>query len=744
MKWARFVFAALLGVAFSATPLYAAVPPKFSFPVAKAAHPLPLDPALTDPAWAAGKLPNGTGPWWNITTMSPSGDGTTAYFLYDDAFLYVAFVAEQPNAPILASQSTNDVGFGTDDFVGIGISTGVGSQAYYFETTPRAVRYEQASENVRYRPRWRAAAAVNGRRWTAVMAIPVSALRIGGGNSQTWHVQFLRQVAARGEHLLWAYGGLMQDAPSGQWPSFYDVRFWPTATDIKLAAPRGHGRADVYGLESAGQDRNLFAQANGVFAPMKVRYFGLDVSYPITPTINFVGTADPDFSNVEIDQQTIVPQEFARQLVEYRPFFAQGASFINANSAVHAPVGPNSTAPDLVFYSPDIGPFDWGVKSEGTFGSQAFGALAFRGFDQTTGNTFSDQAYGYQHADPNGTFTYWSDGVFAHHSLAGNDATMEGGVEHRNYRTGFIQLLDYSFENGSWVPQGHADLFDAFLDVHRVNYEASVGYIDVSPNYNPIDGYTANSDIRGPQGFVNFDGTLPGIKNWSLFVLGDRFVDGSGAVHQADVQTFFNATFKDGFSIDGAGGAFGQLRSYGIPQGPGCSGPIVAQSAFTGFPCYRDGTTQSFNLAQIPLGYGDGTPTPVDVAYSWGPFGGNYDHLVSIATSRPLWRKFSLGVNYSGTYERSLTTGVLDSQWLRAVSLGVNLGPETTFSVGLRDINGYGGFATQIGNNLSFGFHNRFADGNEIYANYGSPAAGATINRFIVKYVFHAGADAGT
>jgi hypothetical protein len=41
-------------------------------------------------------------------------------------------------------------------------------------------------------------------------------------------------------------------------------------------------------------------------------------------------------------------------------------------------------------------------------------------------------------------------------------------------------------------------------------------------------------------------------------------------------------------------------------------------------------------------------------------------------------------------------------------------------------------------------FHERFHGGNELYVNYGSPAAGATINRLIVKYVFHAGADAGT
>jgi hypothetical protein len=87
---------------------------------------------------------------------------------------------------------------------------------------------------------------------------------------------------------------------------------------------------------------------------------------------------------------------------------------------------------------------------------------------------------------------------------------------------------------------------------------------------------------------------------------------------------------------------------------------------------------------------------------------------------------------------------VLDSQWLRRISLGYNISSESALTFELRDINGYGGFATQIGNNLAVAFHQRFPSGNELYVNFGSPAAGATLNRLIVKFVLHAGADAGT
>jgi hypothetical protein len=738
--------ALLVAIALTGLPSRAAVIESFGFPVARAPHPLSLDPSLADPAWQKGLVPS-NGPWQNVTTRSPAAMSTTVYLLYDDQNLYVGFKNLQPGVPITAEQTTNDVGFGLDDFVGIGLDTsGAGSQAYYFETTPRGVRYEQSSENVRYRPRWNAAGKIDGASWNAVMIIPLDVLRVPKGGAQTWRLQFVRGVASRGEHISWVWDPIMQDAGAGTWPTFADTRFWAAGsfTISPSAAAKPKPRADIYGLASIGQDRNLAQQPNGTFLPENARWYGADVSFPLTPTIRFVGTANPDFSNVEIDQQTIAPQEFQRQLVEYRPFFAQGAAFINAASGPRSPSGIFTTAPNLIFYSPSVGPFDSGGKVEGTFGDQSFGVLTFHGYDETSNNTFTDQAYGYEHAVPGGSLLYWSDGVFANHSISGYDNTLEGGIEARDLKNGWIGYLDYAFENGSWVPQGHADFLEAFLDRHKGNTEFNLGYLDVSPNYDPIDGYTSNSDIHGPQFYTNFSGASPAIKNWSLYVGLDRFLDETGAVHQADTQVFFNAAFKNGFSLDGVGEAIGQLRSYGVPAGPDCSGPILYTSSFTGYPCYLDGVTQPFNLAQIPIGYRDGTPTPFDVSYSWGPFGDNFVHLFTISTSRPIGRRLSLGLEYDGTYQRAFSDGLLDSQWLRRISLGYAISSESTISIGLRDINGYGGFATQIGNNLSVAYHLRLRTGNELYVNYGSPAAGATLNRFIVKYVFHAGADEGT
>src|SRR5215472_2907656 len=71
---------------------------------------------------------------------------TVAHVLVGKDALYVAIEATQSGVPITATQTTNSVGFGLDDFVGIGIDPTGNANAYYFETTPHAVRYQQSNE----------------------------------------------------------------------------------------------------------------------------------------------------------------------------------------------------------------------------------------------------------------------------------------------------------------------------------------------------------------------------------------------------------------------------------------------------------------------------------------------------------------------------------------------------------------------------------------------------------------------
>jgi hypothetical protein len=374
-----------------------------------------------------------------------------------------------------------------------------------------------------------------------------------------------------------------------------------------------------------GLDRNVFQQANNTFATQPVRNVGLDFVYPVTNTIAAVGTLNPDFSNVEVDQQTIVPQEFPRNLTEYRPFFAQGNQYFTNGSFA---LGNDIQPPDEIWYSPSIGAFDRGFKAEGIFGEQSFGARS-----TTDTDVLDDQAFGYKHATQDRTFLYWVNGVLAHHDI-GNDSTIETGIAGRNLATGFVWGYDQATEqmNLSTTPDSFAYGRSGFIDDHKPNYEWNFGYLDISPGYGPIDGFTSVNDIRGPQGFTDFTASYPGIKNWTGFFAADRFDDHAGNAKEAD---FFGTT--DIYTNN--------LFHLNLTQ----------QTSSLDDPVLTNGVMLPFNQSSFTLGYRDGTPSPVDF------------------TTRPSWPVMSGRTSSSSSARR--VREALSSRWVPLVNptMSVNM-----------------------------------------------------------------------
>ncbi|MDQ6781586.1 MAG: DUF5916 domain-containing protein [Candidatus Eremiobacteraeota bacterium] len=700
-------------IGLAASSAFGAVTQAQSFSAVKTTQPPLASSLLDDPAWATALKAEG---FQDVTTRGPAPLATTAYIMYGDQYLYVAFHCDQRNAPITAEQTTNNVGFGLDDYIGVGLDpSGNGSQVYYFYTTPRGIRYQQSSESTRYQPAWDARAARTPDGWNAVLVIPLKVIRATAGSH--WRFNFVRHIARVNENYSWAYSGIMNDN-FPPWPPYADARFWPALNDIHVAntASRPQPRAEVYGLESVGRDRTQFQQGTNVFGPQKVRNVGVDFTYPFTNTLAFVGTLNPDFSNVEVDQQIIAPQEFQRVFNEYRPFFAQGAPFLNPSEVFANAITP----PPLVFYSPTIGIFDRGVKVEGTFGHQALGIL------NAKGPGFNDTAFGYKHATDNKAFSWWADGVQADHVL-GRDATYELGFKGRNLANGLVDGLDYATERGSFVPDpAQARSVLGFVDVHQTHYEWNVSYQDVGPYYNPLDGITFVNDARGVSAFTDLPGSGTGgsiIKRFDLFVAADRYTDRSGAVREADVFVAPDITFNNLIHLSG-GPLISELRTYA-----------------DGYPVYAGAQTLPFHTNAINLGYKDGTPSPLDFGFLYGPFSTYYLQQYTSSSSRQITSKLNVGLEYDATRERFFSGGA-DGQVLRRISFAQALGPESNVSIGLRSINGTGGLAVP-GVNFTASYHRKFSTGNELFIAYGTPASPVSLNRLLLKYVLRFGGGAG-
>ncbi len=247
-----------------------------------------------------------------------------------------------------------------------------------------------------------------------------------------------------------------------------------------------------------------------------------------------------------------------------------------------------------------------------------------------------------------------------------------------------------------------------------------VKYADIGPQYNPLDGYITENDIRGPQAFFQYTGTGNKgslIKSYTILGGADRFVDRSGAAHQTDLFSNMSVTFADLITLQ-YGQTTSNLRFYANP-----------------YPSYTGGVVLPFNYQSVAFGYRDGTPAPLDASYSWGPFANGqlqpvYLQQPYLSTARQ-YGPWGISFLFSGAIDHALPGSLapaLDSQWERSLSLTRSFGKDTSVAIGLRGINGNGGFAVP-GTNLAFSFHERFRNLSELYIDYGTPAAVTTLNR---------------
>ena len=656
-------------------------------------------PSLTaiDAQWKSGVAASG---FFDFTDRQPARYETRAYLLYDDRNLYVAFSCAQAGVPITAAQRIDHAGVGSDDHVGFGIDTaGNGSRTYEFRVNPLGVHDESSSENARYAPRWRSFARVDAAgNYDVFMAIPLSDIRAQRAGVQRWRFNFERFIAARNADQTWAYEPAMQSIGS--------VQYWPWLTGIRIAGTaRPQPQADAYVLESAGSQRDYFQNGIGTFERTQPRLAGLDVTYPFTSTLAFVGTLNPDFSNVEEDQTTVQLQEFAKSYQEYRPFFAQGAGYINALPSIGV-FGGNT-----MFYSPAIGIFNRGLKIEGTLGSSALGML------NVVGPGVDDDAAGYAYTTDNGALSIDAQAVLANHTGV-RDETAGAGLQRLNRRSGEFTQFDFSGENGTLVDGAHD--FNLAEGLQNQHFTAIAYYRDTSAGYGPIDGYTAVSDARGPSFKIGYAGTGSGsspLLSYSINLFGDRYLARDGSVREADLNSFYNVQFKNLISLQGF------------------FGPSELQVA--------PGVIEPFNRRQIQFGYRLGTPQPLTLAYTWGPFANGFVQQTEFVDERVMG-PYAASFEYDGNIERPRAGApITNSQWLRRFAITRSFGRDASIGLALRGINGTGGFA-QPGTNLSVLYQQRFASQDLLYLEYGTPAAAQTLHRFIVKYVFHAGGESGS
>jgi hypothetical protein len=437
---------------------------------------------------------------------------------------------------------------------------------------------------------------------------------------------------------------------------------------------------------------------------------GADFAVPITQTASFVGTVHPDYSNVELDQQTISPTVFPRQLQEVRPFFTQGSQFYNeleCHGCVDTPL----------LYTPAIPTPQDGYAIEGVQGRFRFGA-----FDAvSTGRSDTAQSVQWESSDKR----YYLIGqrqsadLPGVHDVASYFQAIAGNVHN------FDAYITEGNETGTAITSPRGGVYREYgINLFTPKSGLRIAYHDVGSQYGPIDSYTAFNDVKGTTigASREFD-TSPTDYIQSITV-------------SQDFQQFKS---------------YAGVRDYTLDQSAVTltSRTSLALSVTTGENYFQQtGEPGGYvNQNGISLSYKGNTSTPSSVSYNVGRYGAGYLRSWQRLAAFHLGRRGTLSLEADNTTDY-LDTGDRLGEWLTRASVAYQLGASSSLAIGIRSIKGtapifFGAPAFVDGTNISLAFYKRFAK-SELYAAYGDPNVLATKHALIIKLIQYIGAQKGT
>jgi hypothetical protein len=655
---------------------------------------------------------------WDVAKAHAAKDATTVHISTDGKFLYVRFDAQQAE-PLVAAQHSDDTVAGgsninggiawTDDAVWVDLwPTGPAGFQYQFESNPIGAHNEASSENTAFAPSWQSHGVTTSDGYVVTMAIPLAVIH--GAHPGTWRAQFVRYVRSSGEMDVWSYDE-SQTNPDD---------------------PARAGKLDISSIEKPPLPRpRVGMYALGELASSTIggstSRVGADFSIPVAPTAAFFGTFHPDYSNVEIDQQTISPSVYQRVYTEVRPFFTQAAPYYNAfncdvcngfRTTLYTPAIP-TPAEGYAFEGKD-----------GPFGLAAFDAIGDGRNDAATALTYTSDdnkwnaAFQQVNADIPGVV----------------DVADEAGVSWFNGKY-LSAYANYATDRGTNVPDpGQGNWLDTGGGFISQQYALFGSYRYVGDYFNPVDGFNSHPGIEGYAFYGARVWTLaPNDFLSSIGVSGviDRY-QGTTTPGQAqsDNQVLLDVLTKNTIDLQLYSGS--NYWRFGTELTP------ISQSA--GFSLTYHSGMQN-NLNNFPTHGSSATPTQIQYFTGNYGVGGRLDTWFRTSTIRVGMRgALTFTLDDTAQYFHAASPNV---QWFDGIAYAYQISSNSSFAIGVRRVIGYppqpngGGNCEGACSNVSIAYHLRLKRA-EIYAAYGDPNTLTTVPQAIFKLIFYAGGEKGT
>lgn len=296
---------------------------EFQLRIHRAPSPIVIDGSAHEPAWQSAEVVTG------FFRVLPIDTGrakvkTDVRMAYDDHNLYLSAICYHSDipGPYIVESLRRDWSFGkNDNFIFFLDTFNDLTNGYTFGANAAGAQwdgllYEGGKANLSWDNKWTSAVRTYDDRYELEIAIPFTTMRYKSGSSE-WGVNFSRLDLKTAEKSSWT------PIPR-QFPT---ASLALTGTLLWDEPPPVHARnISLIPYVLGGVSRNYEAQT-----PLHTRGdVGMDGKIAIGPALNLDVTVNPDYSQVDVDQQVTNLDRFELFFPEKRQFFLEnGDQFAN-------------------------------------------------------------------------------------------------------------------------------------------------------------------------------------------------------------------------------------------------------------------------------------------------------------------------------------------------------------------------------------------------------------------------------
>jgi hypothetical protein len=286
-----------------------------------------LDGILDEEIWTNTEGWNGNFKQYFPSDTSASKVRTRMKIAFDDQNLYIAAVMENlgPRKYVSTSLRRDFRGEQNDAIVFVLDTFNDKTNAFQFGINPYGVQREGLISNggmtttdlsLAWDNKWYSEAKIFENHWQAEMIIPLSTLRFNDG-AQNWNLNSYRIDSDLGERSTWT-------------PIPRNIPIISTAFSKKLIfeepLKKTSANISLIPYTAARTSKNFLEGTSEELTPA----FGGDAKIGIGPALNLDLTFNPDFSQVEVDQQVTNLDRFEIFFPERRQFFLENADLFDS------------------------------------------------------------------------------------------------------------------------------------------------------------------------------------------------------------------------------------------------------------------------------------------------------------------------------------------------------------------------------------------------------------------------------